>query len=265
MKIGENLGASVDYAKMLFSDAGRLLILIILAIIPIVNLVVVGYIGEILKHSVDSKKLPPLEKYWSLWVQGLKIAVVCLIYMIIPFVLIAPFVFVFSLSWAEIGYLPTYSWIIVVPLLIIGTVLAFFLAIIFAMAIVNMVRKNSFGKAFAVGEITSLIGRIGWSTYLLWIIVIFVIAVIVELIGSIPVVGWIIALVLSPLFGIFSARSASLVYLEGTSSSEEETEMQDTKSSEALEPPMTPSKFCTKCGAKVPAGSLYCSECGKKQ
>lgn len=42
MNLTENLGNSFSYAKKLLSDGGRLIILIILDIIPIVNWIVLG-------------------------------------------------------------------------------------------------------------------------------------------------------------------------------------------------------------------------------
>ena len=220
MKLDKNLTDSINYTQILFADLGRLLILIILDIIPIVNLVVLGYVSRVIKEPLDSKELPPLENYWGLWVQGLKIIVAAIVYMIIPMALIVPFVFLTVLAWMSFPILPVIGWFVAIPMLIIGVLLAFFLAIVLAMAIVNMVRKDSFGKAFAFGEISGVIGRIGWWTYILWLTILFVCMLIVSGIGSIPAIGWILSLVIAPIFGVFVARSASLTYLEGASPEE---------------------------------------------
>lgn len=215
MKLDKNFTDSINYTQILFTDLGRLLILVILDIIPIVNLVVLGYVGRVIKEPPDSKELPPFEDYWDLWVQGLKIVVAAIIYMIIPMILIVPFVFLTVLAWMAFPSWPVLGWFVAIPMLIIGVLLAFFLAIVLAMAIVNMVRKDSFGKAFAIGEILGVIGRVGWGTYILWLIVLFVCTLIVSGIGSIPAIGWILSLIIAPIFGVFIARSASLTYLEG--------------------------------------------------
>jgi ABC-type enterochelin transport system permease subunit len=81
-----------------------------------------------------------------------------------------------------------------------------------------MVKKDSFGAAFAFGEILSVIRRVGWGIYIIWLLVLFVCSIIVGAIGSIPFIGWILAAVIGPLFGVFMARSASLTYMEGASS-----------------------------------------------
>ena len=237
MKLDKNLTDSINYAKILFTDLGRLLILIILDIIPIVNLIVVGYLSRVVKEPPDSKELPPLENYLDLWVQGLKIVVVAIIYMIIPIILIVPFVFLMVSSWMAFPGMPVVGWFVAIPMLIIGLLLAFFFAIILAMAIVNMVRKDSFGKAFAIGEILGIIGRVGWGTYILWLIVLFVCAIVVGAIGSIPAIGWILSFIIGPIFGVFVARSASLTYLEGVSPEAEKPAVEKLEKPEALEAP----------------------------
>lgn len=228
MELDVNLTESIDYTKMLFDDLGRLLILVILDIIPIVNFVVLGYLGNVIKESRNSDKLPPLDNYFELWIQGLTIFVASIVFMIIPIVLVIPFLSVVVLSWMSIPVLSTVSGILAILLLMVGVLLAFFLAIILAMAIVNMLKKDSFGKAFAFGEILDVIGKVGWGTYILWLLVIFICALIVAGIGSIPVVGWILSLLIAPIFGVFVARSASLVYSEVTTTEETATPTEQT-------------------------------------
>lgn len=222
MKLDVNLTESIDYTKMLFADLGRLLILVILDIIPIVNFVVLGYLGNVIKETRDSKQLPPLDNYFELWIQGLKIFVASIIFMIIPLVLTVPFIFLLVLSWISIPILPIVSGILAILLLIVGVLLAFFLAIILAMAIVNMIKKDSFSKAFAFGEILDIIGKIGWGSYILWLVIIFVCSIIVAGIGGIPIIGWILSLLIAPIFGVFVGRSASLVYSEVATTEETE-------------------------------------------
>lgn len=222
MKLDVNLTDSIDYTKMLFDDLGRLLILVILDIIPIVNFVVLGYLGNVIKEPPDSEQLPPLDNYFELWIQGLKIFVASIIFMIIPLILTIPFIFLVVLSWIYIPILPTVSWILAIVLLLVGVLLAFFLAIILVMAIVNMLKKDSFSKAFAFGEIFDVIGKVGWGTYILWLLIIFICSIIVAGIGGIPLIGWILSLLLAPIFGVFVARSASLVYSEVTTTEETE-------------------------------------------
>ena len=227
MKLDVNLTDSINYVQLLFADFGKLLLLIILDIIPIVNLVVVGYLGNVIKVPKDSKQLPPLENYIDLWIQGLKIVFTSIIFMIIPFVLTVPFIALLVVSWITIPpFLPTVGWVLAALLLLVGVLLAFFLAIVLSMAIVNMLKKASFSEAFSFGDILTIIKKIGWGSYLVWLLVIFICSVIVSAIGSIPFVGWLLSLAIAPIFGVFVARSVSLIYLEGTAT--EETEPKET-------------------------------------
>jgi len=151
-------------------------------------------------------------------------------------------------------------------MLIVGLLLMFFISIIMAMAVVHMVKKDSFGKAFAIGEILDIIGKIGWGTYILWLILIFVCALIVGAIGSIPLIGWLISLIIAPIFGVFVSRSASLVYSEGAPPvvAPPVTEKPPAPPAPPT-PPTEEKKFCMFCGAEMVKEALYCPKCGKKQ
>jgi hypothetical protein len=102
-------------------------------------------------------------------------------------------------------------------LVLVGVVLAFFILIFLGAAIAHMVKTGQFGKAFALGEILSLIRKIGWGKYLGWIVLVIVIAVIVGGVsGAIPFVGWILRAIVSPILAVFLFRSLGLLYSEGS-------------------------------------------------
>ena len=52
LNLTENLGKSFDYAKKMFTDIGRLIVLIVLDVIPIVNWIVIGYGARVLRESL---------------------------------------------------------------------------------------------------------------------------------------------------------------------------------------------------------------------
>ena len=215
MKLEVNITDSIDYTKLLFNDLGRLVILAILDVIPIVNFIVMGYLWNVVKQPKKSNQLPPLENYGELWINGLKIFFASVIFMILPIILIVPFAFAAVLSaWVSVPVIASVGGLLSILLLLVGVVLAFFLAILLAMALINMIKHNNFAKAFAFGEIMEIIGKIGWGTYIVWLIVMFILSAIVSAIGSIPVIGWILSLLLAPIFGIFIARSAAITYME---------------------------------------------------
>jgi len=84
LDLGQNIDRSIYYAKKMLSDLGRLAILVILNMIPVVNWIVVGYIAKVVKETPGSDSPPKIENYGALWVSGLKTLVVVTIYMIAP-------------------------------------------------------------------------------------------------------------------------------------------------------------------------------------
>ncbi len=210
MDISGIFSDSFDYAKKLFSDGGRLLILIILDIIPVVNWIVVGYASRVLREAPGNKSPPTLEKYGDLFVDGAKVFFASLIYMIIPLILIGlGFASVFSamfmgglmtgtLNPMAAGGMVLLGWTDLVPLLV-GAILAFLALIVLDGAIAHMIKEQKFGKAFAFGEILGVIRGIGWGRYLASVVLVSIIAVILgAVVGAIPFVGWLIEIIIAP-------------------------------------------------------------------
>ena len=226
MDLSDNLNNSFAFARKLFSDFGRLVILIVLDLIPIVNLIVTGYASRVLKESPGADSPPKLENYGDLLVDGLKIAVVSIIYMLIPIILIVAGVGSFfaamvtgggpNFMWG--GFTPAYMGLLGgtgIVLVLIGLLVAFVMLILLAAGIAHMIKTGKFGKAFAFGEILNVIGKIGWGKYIAWLILIVILAAIVGAIaGAIPYVGWIIAAIIGPALAVFYFRSLGLLYSE---------------------------------------------------
>jgi hypothetical protein len=226
MDLSDNLSNSFAFARKLFSDFGRLVILIVLDIIPIVNLIVTGYASRVLKESPGADSPPKLENYGDLFIDGLKIVIASIIYMLIPLILIvAGFGSFFAamvtgggpnFMWG--GFTPAYMGLLGgtgVVFVLVGLLVAFVMLILLAAGIAHMIKTGKFGKAFAFGEILGIIGKIGWGKYIAWLILIVVLAAIVGAIaGAIPYVGWIIAAIIGPALAVFYFRSLGLLYSE---------------------------------------------------
>ncbi|GBC72088.1 hypothetical protein HRbin02_01879 [Candidatus Calditenuaceae archaeon HR02] len=257
MRLDENLGDAYNYTVKLFKDIGRLAILVVLNIIPIVNFIVVGYFARVVRESPRVEAPPPLEKYGDLWIDGAKIFVVLLVYMIVPVALIS----VGAASAIVAGVLFPFSGLGIVGsvLVVIGLVLVFLIMIIALMAIVHMVKTGRMGAAFDFDQILSKIRTAGWGNYILWIIIIFVITLVLAGLSAIPFVGWLIALIISPIFMVFIGRSAANIY----------------ESAPSLRPPSPPPPgapstaatggelFCGYCGNPLQPGDKFCGKCGK--
>lgn len=221
MSLSENLGSSFNYAKALASDVGRYIILLVLGIIPLVNLIVSGYGARIIKATPESSELPKLERYGDMFIDGLKIAVAGIVYMIIPAIIIGLGAGSLFAGMFGFGVGPTAGGFALaglgVAMLLVGLALAFVLGIFFAMGAAHMLKTGNFGKAFAFGEIKQLISRIGWGRYIAWLLVLFVIAVVLGAVtGAIPFpFGTIISAILGPFLVAFFFRSIGIVYSEG--------------------------------------------------
>ncbi|MEM2998582.1 MAG: DUF4013 domain-containing protein [Thermoproteota archaeon] len=262
MNLEKNLSSSLEYAKKMIKDAGRWILLIVLGVIPIVNLLVLGYWARVVKETPASDEPPRLQGYGSMWIQGLKIMVAALIYMIIPIILIvsgATMALPWGIAREPVRGLTSFPFFsgIALSMFIVAIVVSFLIAIIATMGIVHMIKENKFSKAFAISDILNIIKGIGWGPYLLWLITIFVISMIYGIIGGIPYVGGLITLILLPLFMVFTARSMALTY--------EESGKAKPESGTLIEPTRADYKFCVECGVRIATSAKYCPECGAKQ
>jgi hypothetical protein len=224
--LSDNLSNSFEFARKLFSDFGRLVILIVLDLIPIVNLIVTGYASRVLKESPVADSPPKLENYGDMFIDGLKIAIASIIYMLIPLILIAAGVGSFFATMLMSGgtefmpgaFKPAYMGLLSgtgIALAMVGLLVAFVMLILLAAGIAHMIKTGKFGKVFAFSEILSVIRKIGWGKYIAWLILIVILAVIVGAIaGAIPVVGWLIAAIIGPAVTVFYFRSLGLLYSE---------------------------------------------------
>lgn len=293
MNLGDNLSDSFEYAKKLFSDARRLIILIVLSVIPIVEWVVLGYTAKVLRESPGTGTPPKLENYGQLFVDGAKVFFATFIYMLIPTVLI-----VIGAVGTFAGVMPSQSEIVApvlltggpgVVILLVGIILAVFLLVILAVGLAHMIKTGKFGKAFAFGEIFTVIRGIGWVKYLGWIVVTVVLgALLFGLLSVIPLVGGIIVAIVHPIYYVFVFRSLGLLYNDGapeglkvqapvvagmacascgTPLQPQHKFCPNCGAAAPTPPPITESstKFCISCGAKIPSTASFCGSCGAKQ
>lgn len=298
MDIGENLGHSFKYVKKLTSDAGRLVILIVLNLIPIVNWIVIGYYARVLRESPVNQTLPRLERYGELFVDGAKVSIASLIYMLIPTILIVVGAASLFASFFTQGNFVAPTMLLGgagAVFLLVGIILAIILLIFLGVGIAHMIKTTKFGKAFAFGEILGIIRRIGWLKYLGWIIVVLVISVVVGAVtGAVPVIGWIISVIIQPFLGVLFSRSLGILYNEGAPPELQSQPMAMgqlvcSSCGTPLQPqhkfcpncgaaapaPFTPppppipamgeTKNCVACGAQIPASANFCGTCGAKQ
>jgi len=105
-------------------------------------------------------------------------------------------------------------------LFLLGVLLAIVISVIANMGIANMAHTGKLGAAFRFGEILRIIGSIGWGKYIIWYIVLIVIAMLFSVVGTlialIPILGALAyILVIAPYAFIFQYRAIGLIYREG--------------------------------------------------
>ncbi len=206
------LGDSFEYTKEgLMGKWVKWLLLVVISIIPIVNFIMFGYLMEIFRGA---RAAPELDDFGRLFIDGLKLFVVQLIWAI-PIIIV--YAIIFGASFALMSTSSDAAATAGVGALMGGMLLVFVLAIVLAIfeviGIIRFARTDSFGEAFNFSAILAHIGRIGWGPYIAALVVVLVAIVVVEVVLSIiPILGWLLLLVLMPAFYIFGARYVTLLY-----------------------------------------------------
>ena len=208
MNIGSNLSSSFGYAKD--GLVGHWVRWILLLISCIIFPLILGYQLRIMRGEDPA---PEADNWLKMLVDGILYIIIGIIYAI-PMIIIAmitmgPGVFMLmsdpSAVAAGMGTLA----VGIIILIIVAIIISLFEVI----AIVNFARKESFGAAFAFGDILAKIKEIGWISLFIQILVLeIVLSIIYFVLGIIPVIGWLLMFILMPLFSIWSAKYFCNIY-----------------------------------------------------
>jgi hypothetical protein len=216
MDFGKTIGDSFEYAKegLVGKWVNWLLLIISCIIFPLI----LGYIVRIFRGS---QKAPELNEWGSMFIDGIKLFIVVLIYAI-PLIIVAFVVFgiaiftgIFSLTDLGQGNPAAIMGLIMTSIFgaIILAILSIIIGLILATAIVRFARMDSFGEAFNFTAISNHIGKIGIWSYIIALIIMFIIIWVIEIIlMMIPYIGWVLLLILYPAFALFEARYLTLLY-----------------------------------------------------
>lgn len=200
MTMLDELKESFSYTKYLFQRPRELLTLILISIIPLLDFITVGFLGKILKDDLTSKSVPKFEKFGELFIFGLKIMVLVVVWLVVIFILtsivgLEPFsalmVLLLSPGTRRYYMLPLIGFLVVV----------FIFGLFALMSIVNMVKQGSFMKAFDLQGILNRIQNIGWPKYIAFVLCYFIVALIE-------------ALIVGSIMGFVSIRGHYGLYLE---------------------------------------------------
>ena len=216
MEIGKSLGDSLEYAKE--AVWGKWVKWILLIISTIIFPLILGYTMEIYRGK---KPAPELENWGKLFIDGLKLLVAQIIWAI-PVIILAIVVIGGSIltimsnpsSAAMMGLFAAMAVGIIILIIV-----AFIVTLFSIIGIIRMARTERFGEAFNFSAILAKIRAIGWGSYIIALIVLwivsFIIAMILGLFMSIPFIGWLIYLFLMVPLIIFEARYLTLLYESG--------------------------------------------------
>jgi hypothetical protein len=221
MDISDIISDSIKYPS---SDWVKVLILgiiIIASVLIVPILLVYGYMFRIIKSTLAGlDELPEFDEIGEMFVDGLKILVVAIVYAI-PVYIIAAIVGLLmgsSMTATTTTLDPTMIWALLIGN-IIFVIVSLIIGLVEIIAIANMAYYNGeLGAAFRFSEILNHIARIGWGKYIVTYIVIAIVAIIGFLIGMLTLfilIGIIlIPLVIAPYIAIFGARAIALLFAE---------------------------------------------------
>jgi hypothetical protein len=208
MDYGNMVSESFAYAKEgVWGKWSKWILLIISCIIfPLI----LGYMMRIFKGT---KPAPELEQWGGMFIDGIKLFVVELIYaipiIIIELLLLGSTYLMYISNPAAIMAALGSIFAGVVVLLIVIIIIELFLAT----ACVRFARTNTLGDAFSFGVIMAHIGKIGWLTYFIALIIMTIIMGVISIILMlIPVVGIVLLFIVLPILVLFEARYLCLLY-----------------------------------------------------
>ncbi len=220
MEIGTMLGDSFEYTK----DAlvGKWMRWLILLVGTIVFPILLGYTLLVYR----GERSPPDPQDWvAVFIDGVKLFVVQLVYAIpviilsiaINLAIFIPFSVVSGPEGTMDGGASGAAVGLALVLGLVQIVLSIAISLVSLIASIRFARTDSFGEAFNFSAILAHIGRIGWGSYIVALIVLYValfaVGVVLMILGVLTLgLGFLLFFALAPAFSIFVARYVTLIY-----------------------------------------------------
>jgi hypothetical protein len=211
------LSDSFDYTKeALWGRWVRwLLLLVSVVIFPLIY----GYSVRVMSGT---KPAPEAEGWIGLFVDGIKLLVITVVYTIPIWILTllplaAYFIPVSATTTPGTGsgslFSPEVAIIVALVFFVLFIVAAIVFGILATFAMVRFSRTGRMGEAFRFRTLLAHIGRIGWLDVFIALVVLTVVLAVVELVLIlVPILGVILLLLLMPAFIIFTYRYIALIY-----------------------------------------------------
>jgi len=225
--IGEIVSDAIKYPSQKW---GKIIILGIILIIPIVNFIGLGYLFRVLKATFAGiDDVPEFDEAGELFIDGLKILVVGIVYAIPVFIIGAIISLIFGVSAGST--VSSFDMFAILAGSLVYVILAIIIGLIESIAIANMaLYEGELGAAFKFSEVMDRISAIGWGKYIIWYIVMILIGIIAYLVAAvlIGIIAYLVAagisiltfgigiilviLVIAPYISVFGARSLALLF-----------------------------------------------------
>ncbi len=218
MGLVQLLSESFGYAK----DAiwGKWIRWLLLLVSSIIFPFMYGYTVRVMSGT---KPAPELEGWIGLFIDGIKLIVITIVYSIPLMVLtVLPFLMYFipvsatvtpAGSGPEPLISPDLAIFVALAIFVIFILAAIIIGILSTFAAVRFARTGKMREAFRVGTLVRHVGKIGWIRCFVALLVMGIVVAIAQFVLMlIPVLGWLLLLLLTPGFIIFSARYVALLY-----------------------------------------------------
>lgn len=233
MDFGQLLGDAFAYTREgIFGNANRWLRLILAVIL--LGLPFNGYVMRIYRGTTAA---PEVDAWGTIFIDGIKLLVVGLIYAI-PIMVIWVLIYgsmILSLASGRFEDAAMTSFAPNLVLMLLLYIVEIIVGIIMPVAAIRFARTHSFAEAFNFSAILETIGKIGWINYIIALILVSIVIGIpigiivfgliliagatifllnwglVALLGFVAL-GVILILILAPLFGVFQARYMTRLY-----------------------------------------------------
>jgi len=207
------LGDSFAYAKDAVLGKWMQWLLLIVATI-LLCLPLLGYSLKVLRGE---KPAPEVNDWGTLFIDGIKYFIVSLIWAI-PCIII--FVLLLGTLIGAIATMDTAAMIAFISGAIVSLIVLMIVAIITGLlatiGIIRFARTGSMGEAFNFGAILETIGKLGWGSYIIALIILMVVqivfAIIIAVLSMIPFLGIIIELIFIAPLTLFESRYLCQVY-----------------------------------------------------
>jgi len=184
----------------------------------ILSFFISGYVVRIYRGV---KPAPDFTGWTDLFVDGVKLAVVWLLWFLPLVIVMAAVVAIAVISFLSAPAAgPNITLLLLVLLLLLVEFVLMVIVILFGiLGAVRFARTGSIREGIRFFAILTTIRTMGWLSYILLLIG-FVIAsviymIITGILSFIPFIGWILVLIINPVFMIFTARYFALVYDQG--------------------------------------------------